>query len=211
MSPDIPRDDHGYHAAEREMQRRFDSTRLADRLAEVTKHAVISDGDRAFIESSDHFFLATGDAGGNLDCSYKGGEPGFVRVLDESTLAFPDYDGNGIFMSAGNILSHPKVGMLFIDWQRQHRMRLNGSASIDFDDELVGSFPGARFVVRVRAEEVFPNCPRYIHRMELIERSPFVPQEACEAPEPQWKDYFEDVLPADQQARRAARREVPAE
>ena len=206
MTEGFERDGHGYHQGEREMQARFDSAKLADRIAEVTKRGTISDRDAQFIESRDHFFLATADEGGNLDCSYKGGEPGFIRVLDETTLAFPNYDGNGIFMSTGNILTHAKVGMLFIDWENQWRMRVNGTASIDFADPLMPEFPGATFVVRVRAEEVFPNCPRYIHKMQLVERSVFVPTAACEPPEPDWKDHFEDVLPADQQERRAAAR-----
>ncbi len=202
------RDERGYHRGEREMQRRFDTVRLADRLADVTRHAVITASDRAFIEARDHFFLATADEGGNVDCSYKGGDPGFVRVIDDRHIAFPSYDGNGIFMSAGNLLSHPKVGLLFIDWERGWRMRLNGVASLHFDDPLLAEFPGAQFIVRVRAEEVFPNCPRYIHKMQLVERSKFVPRAECETPEPEWKDHFEDVLPADQQKRRAAKRDA---
>src|SRR5436190_5734047 len=118
------------------MQARFDSTRLADRISELTKHAVISERDRAFIERMDMFFLATSDAQGNLDCSYKGGEPGFVRVLDEEWIAFPIYDGNGMFMSTGNILERGKVALLFIDFENQSRMRLNGTAHIEFEDPL---------------------------------------------------------------------------
>lgn len=196
-----------FHPGERSLQERFDSVRLADRLADVTLHDVITDRDRAFIEPRDMFFLATGDADGNLDCSYKGGEPGFVRVLDEHTLAFPSFDGNGMFMSSGNILEHPKVGMLFIDWQHGWRMRVNGSASIHFEHPLLAENPEAQFIVEVHVERVFPNCPRYIHRMELVERSKYVPAEGCETPEAEWKDAFEDVLPASQQARRAAAHE----
>ena len=189
------------------MQKRFDTVRLAGRLREVTVHDHINENDRAFIERMDMFFLATVDDRGNVDCSYKGGDPGFVRVLDEHTLAFPNYDGNGQFMSTGNIMTAGKVGMLFIDFENQWRMRLNGEASIDFSDELRAEWPEAQFVVRVRAEEVFPNCPRYIHKMQLVERSAFVPRAACETPEPGWKDHFEDVLPEEQQQARAARRD----
>jgi predicted pyridoxine 5'-phosphate oxidase superfamily flavin-nucleotide-binding protein len=151
-------------------------------------------------------FMASVDENGNVDCSYKGGDPGLVRVLDETTIAFPSYDGNGQFMSGGNVLTNGKVGLLFIDWEGQFRMRLNGTATIDFDDELMGEYPEAQFIYRVRAEEIFPNCPRYIHRMEMVERSRFVPRAACETPDAPWKDHFEDVLPADQRARRAAAR-----
>ncbi len=196
--------EHGHGA--REIQDRFDTRRLADAITRTTLHATLTDGDRAFIERMDMFFIATQGANGNLDCSYKGGEPGFVRVIDDHTVAFPNYDGNGQYMTTGNILETGKVGLLFIDFQNQWRMRLNGTATIDFDDPLKAEWPEAQFVVRVTAEEVFPNCPRYIHKMELVERSVFVPKAACETPDPDWKDYFEDALPEDQKARRAARK-----
>lgn len=196
--------EHGQGA--RDIQDRFDTRRLADAITRTTLHATLTDGDRAFIERMDMFFIATQGANGNLDCSYKGGEPGFVKVLDEHTIAFPNYDGNGQYMTTGNILETGKVGLLFIDFQNQWRMRLNGIATIDFDDPLRAEWPEAQFVVRVTAEEVFPNCPRYIHKMELVERSVFVPKASCETPEPGWKDHFEDALPEEQKARRAAGR-----
>lgn len=196
--------EHGPGA--REVQDRFDTRRLADAISERTVHDVITPRDAAFIGRVDMFFLATQGQDGNLDCSYKGGEPGFVRVLDEHTVAFPNYDGNGQYMSAGNIRETGKVGMLFIDWEHGWRMRLNGTATIDFDDRLKAEWPEAQFVVRVRAAEVFPNCPRYIHKMELVERSVFVPKADCETPDPDWKAAFEDVLPQEQQDRRAAQR-----
>lgn len=195
---------HGQGA--RDIQDRFDTRRLADAITRTTLHATLTDGDRAFIERMDMFFIATQGANGNLDCSYKGGEPGFVRVIDEHTIAFPNYDGNGQYMTGGNILETGKVGLLFIDFQNQWRMRLNGTATIDFDDPLKAEWPEAQFVVRVTAEEVFPNCPRYIHKMEMVERSVFVPKASCETPDPDWKNYFEDALPEAQKARRAARK-----
>ncbi|HEX2127021.1 MAG TPA: pyridoxamine 5'-phosphate oxidase family protein [Thermoleophilaceae bacterium] len=193
-----------YHEGSRELQDRFDTRRLADRLDEVKVHETISESDRAFIESCDMFFLATADAEGRPDCSYKGGEPGFVRVLDERTIAFPNYDGNGMYRSWGNALVNPHVGLLFISFERGRRMRLNGEASIDPDDPLVASYPEAQFVVRVRAREVFPNCPRYIHRYELVERSRFVPRAGAETPVPDWKrtDWASDVLPEGDPAQR---------
>jgi len=186
-----------YNEGARRLQDAFDSRRLADRLENVTLRDTISDEDREFIEGMDMFFLATADGDGRPDCSYKGGEPGFVRVLDEHVLAFPGYDGNGMFRSFGNVLVNPEVGLLFISFQRGRRLRLNGTASVDPGDPLVGSWPGATLVVRVRAREVFPNCPRYIHRMELVERSPYVPAAGVEAPVPDWKtrEWARDVLP----------------
>jgi len=199
---------HGKGA--REIQERFDTRRLADTITARTVHDAISEREAEFIARMDMFFLATEGADGRLDCSYKGGDPGFVKVLDERTIAFPNYDGNGQYLSTGNILETGKVGILFIDFQNQWRMRLNGTATIDFEDPLVTEWPEAQFVVRVHVEEVFPNCPRYIHRMELVERSVFVPRSDCETPDPDWKAAFEDVLPAEQQRRRAARRDETA-
>jgi predicted pyridoxine 5'-phosphate oxidase superfamily flavin-nucleotide-binding protein len=162
--------------------------------------ALIAPDDRAFIERMDMFFLATADAEGHPQCSYKGGAPGFVRVLDERTVAFPNYDGNGMYLSLGNVAVNPHVGMLFIDFvaKRPSRLRLNGVARIDERDELLAAYPGAQFIVRVRTTQVFPNCPRYIHRMALVERSRFVPERGTDAPVPEWKraDWACDVLPA---------------
>lgn len=166
---------------------------------------VIDDDDRAFIERMDMFFLATADEQGRPQCSYKGGEPGFVRVLDDRTIAFPSYDGNGMYLSLGNVLRNPHVGLLFVDFVEQRRMRLNGRATIEEDDPLLAEYPEAQVVVRVRATQVFPNCPRYVHRMELIERSRFVPKPECETPIPEWKRraWSRDVLPAGDAARGA--------
>jgi predicted pyridoxine 5'-phosphate oxidase superfamily flavin-nucleotide-binding protein len=186
-----------YHEGSRRLQDQFDSRRIADRLEEVTVHDAFDEEDRAFIERCSMFFLATADAEGAPDCSYKGGVPGFVRVVDEKTLAFPDYDGNGMFRSLGNLLVNPKVGLLFIDFERPERMRVQGTASVLSDDPWMPAFPGARQVVRVRAERIFPNCPRYIHRMALVELSVFAPREGHTPPEPGWKQNpaFRDALP----------------
>jgi uncharacterized protein len=194
-----------YHNGARKLQERFDTRRLADRLEDRTMHAVIDDDDRAFIESMDCFFLATADGRGHPNCSYKGGDPGFVRVLDEHTIAFPNYDGNGMYLSMGNVLVNPEVGLLFVAFERQRRLRLNGTASIDEDDDLMGLYPEAQFVVRVAAREVFPNCPRYIHRYQLVERSHYVPRPQEPTPVPDWKrrDWARDVLPAGDAARDA--------
>ena len=176
-----------YHESSRELQDRFDTRRLADRIEERLVRDTIDERDRAFIERQDMFFLATSDADGQPQCSYKGGDVGFVRVLDEHTIAFPSYDGNGMYLSLGNAVSNPRVGLLFISFTEQKRLRLNGIASVAGDDPLLAEWPEAQLVVRVRATEVFPNCPRYIHRMELVERSRFVPRSDCETPVPEWK------------------------
>jgi predicted pyridoxine 5'-phosphate oxidase superfamily flavin-nucleotide-binding protein len=189
-----------YHEGHRHLQDQFDSRRLADRLQQVILHDRFSEGDRAFVARSSMFFLATADATGQPDVSYKGGVPGFVRVIDEQTLAFPDYDGNGMFKSLGNILVNPHVGLLFIDFEHPSRMRVSGTATVSVDDPLLTEYPGSQAIVRVHAERIFPNCPRYVHRMQLVEQSVYAPHEGHEPPEPDWKrnDTFRDALPRQQ-------------
>jgi hypothetical protein len=167
----------------------------------------MDDHDKAFIERMDMFFLATVDEQGHANSSYKGGEPGFIRVLDEHTLAFPNYDGNGMYLSMGNVLKTRQVGLLFIDFENQWRMRLNGEAAIDAHDPLMAEYPEAQFIVRVRAREVFPNCPRYIHKYKLVQRSKFVPKSECATPVPSWKTggWVDDVLPENDAARDGSR------
>ena len=186
-----------YNEGSRTLQDRFDTRRLADRLEQVTTRHAFSDQDRTFIARASMFFLATADTNGRPDCSYKGGLPGFVRVIDAQTLVFPSYDGNGQFRSLGNLLLNPRVGLLFIDFEESKRIRINGVASIDHADPLRTQYPGADLVVRVRAEIIFPNCPRYIHKLQPNELSPYVPRQDYEAPEPAWKqmDAFRDYLP----------------
>lgn len=188
---------HDYLPAQRAWQDRFDTRRLADRLAESSSEE-IGDAHRGFIEARDMFFIATADETGAPQCSYKGGEPGFVRVIDSRTIAFPVYDGNGMFLSAGNLVSNPKVGILFIDFETGARLRLNGVSAVDLHDPLTETYPGAQFVVRVRTQTVFANCRRYVHRYHLVERSPFVPTADAEQPVPDWKRnaWFEGTLPA---------------
>ena len=195
--------DAAYHAGMRRLQDRFDTRRLADRLDEKLGRTAFSAEDRQFIESRPLFFLATADAEGRPDCSYKGGAPGFVRVTGAAELAFPSYDGNGMFRSLGNVLVNPAVALLFIDFERPNRLRVNGHASLAERDPLLESFPGAQLIVRVQAARIFPNCPRYIHRMSTAEPSPYVPRADYTPPVPKWKrfDAFRDVLPAGDPAR----------
>ena len=199
-----------YGPGARSLQDRFDTRRLADRIDARLVKPAIDDDARAFTEARDCFFLATVDAQGHPNCSYKGGEPGFVRVLDEKTLAFPSYDGNGMFLSMGALTESAQVGLLFIDFEGQSRLRVNGAASIDFDDPLASSWPEAQLVVRVAVREVFPNCPRYIHKYQLVERSRFVPRAGQATPVPSWKRsaWACDVVPEADPSRDPSREEV---
>ncbi|HEX2105784.1 MAG TPA: pyridoxamine 5'-phosphate oxidase family protein [Solirubrobacteraceae bacterium] len=188
-----------YHEGSRELQDRFDSRRIADRLEEVNVSSTFSDAQREIIDAAAMFWLATADADGFPDVSYKGGMPGFVRVVGPSELAFPNYDGNGMYKSLGNVLVNPRVGLLFIRWSGgQRRVRVQGRASLHHDDPLMAEWEGAELVVRVRAERIFSNCPRYLHHMELREYSAYAPRAGHTPPVPDWKrrPEYRDHLPA---------------
>ena len=194
-----------FHDGSKELQDRFGTGRLAERIESLLVHDRLTADDAAFIHARDMFFLATADEEGRPNCSYKGGDVGFVRVVDETTLAFPSYNGNGMYLSAGNVLRNPHVGLLFLDLEQASRMRVNGLARIEEDDDLIASYPEAEFIVRIDVREVFPNCPRYIHRYRRVESSPFVPREGCVTPVPSWKrsDWASDVLAPDDPAQDA--------
>jgi hypothetical protein len=186
-----------YHDGNRRLQDEFDSRRISDRLEEKLTRTAFTADDKVFIESVAYFFIATADAEGRPDCSFKGGVPGFVRVTAPSELAFPDYDGNGMFKSLGNLLVNPNVGLLFIALHdRPARLRVNGTAQMSRDDPLIKATVGAQLIVRVTARAIFPNCPRYIPSMQLVEPSRYVPQPGSDPPEPAWKgfDAFKDAV-----------------
>src|SRR5215510_10186646 len=177
-----------YHDGNRQLQDRFGSRSISDRLEEKLTRTQFTSDDKIFVESVPYFFLATADATGRPDCSFKGGMPGFVRVIGPSELAFPDYDGNGMFKSLGNILVNPSVGMLFIAMHgKPQRLRVNGEATVSDQDPLLGQTVGAQLIVRVAARAIFPNCPRYIPSMQLIEPSIYARRSGCDPVEPAWK------------------------
>jgi uncharacterized protein len=186
-----------YHDGNRRLQDAFESRRIADRLEEKLTRTAFTADDKAFIESVIYFFVATADHNGRADCSFKGGAPGFVRVIAADELAFPDYDGNGMFKSLGNLQLNPHVGLLFIDLhERPRRLRVNGTATISRDDPLLAHTIGAQLIVRVKARAIFPNCPRYIPKLQLAEPSRYVPLPGREPVEPAWKGFadFKDCV-----------------
>lgn len=187
-----------YHSGQRRLQDAFASAPLADRLYERLRHDRFTDADKAFIEALPFFFLATADAEGRPDCSYKGGDPGFVRILAPDRLVFPDYDGNGMFRSLGNVEVNPHVGLLFLGvGPKPARLRVNGAARVLRDDPQMAQWPGAQLLVEVSPRDIFPNCPRYIPELELKAPSPYVPQADAPPLEPAWKSFsiFSDVVP----------------
>ncbi|MEZ5228854.1 MAG: pyridoxamine 5'-phosphate oxidase family protein [Acidimicrobiales bacterium] len=193
-----------YTADQRQLQDDFETRPLADTLVAVMVKHELADVPAAFIESRDFFFLSTVTPEGEPTVSYKGGAPGFVRVIDEHTLAFPSYDGNGMFLSLGNIISTAKIGMLFIDFETPHRLRVQATAQVAAkDDPIVEQFPGADLVVVATVDAAFVNCGRYIHKHTRTEDSPYVPADDGSAPLPAWKriDALQDALPPRDQGR----------
>jgi len=187
-----------YSEAHRTFQDAFDTRRLADRLESNIMRQALTTIDTRFVEASDMFFLSTIDHNGWPTVSYKGGYPGFVKTLDDHTLAFPCYDGNGMFYSMGNITDNAKVGLLFIDFLNPRRLRMHGTAQVSADDPLIGEYKEACLIVRVAIENIFTNCARYIHNYDKTSQSKYVPTVDVETPMPDWKrvDEFQDALPA---------------
>ena len=186
-----------YHEKQRELQDAFDTRRLADVIESSNVHDTLNPMDEAFIASKDFFFLATADTMGKPSCSFKAGPVGFVKIVDERTLAFPCYDGNGMYLSMGNLLANPKVGMLFLDFEKPNRLRVSGEASITEGDSLLADYPEAQLVIRVAVTEIFLNCPRYIPKFKRVADSPFVPVAGRQTPFPNWKqiDFVRETLP----------------
>ena len=187
-----------YHQGNRDLQDAFGSRALADRLEETLRRTAFNEADGAFIAAQGFFFLATADAEGRPDCSFKGGPAGFVQVAAPDELIFPDYDGNGMFKSLGNIAANPHVGLLFVAMgEKPQRLRVNGTASVSQDDPRIAGIPGAQMLIKVRPTDIFPNCPRYIPSLQVVEPSVYTPKADAPPVEPAWKSFqaFADVVP----------------
>lgn len=184
-------------------QRKLQSDNGHDKLAVAVVHAIVRDELEDihidYIESRDYFFLSTVNADGEPTVSYKGGPVGLVQVVGENRLAFPNYDGNGMWLSMGNIDAAAKIGMLFMDFVTPWRIRVQGDAKLSKDPELMARFPGSNMVVDVAVTRVFQNCARYIHKHTRVEASPYVPDKEGKQPYPAWKriDKIQDHLHPD--------------
>lgn len=192
-----------YGAQQRVLQDRFDTRRIADKIEALAINPQLGEMDIAFIQSRDMFWLSTIDEQGRPTVSYKGGDAGFVKVVDDKTLAFPLYDGNGMFYSAGNVVGNGKVGLLFMDFERPNRLRVQGEATVSTNDPLMAQFKEAIMLVRVKITEVWPNCPRYVHRMQRVQASRYVPRANADTPLAGWKriDMLQEDLPRQDQGR----------
>ena len=187
-----------YHDGNRQLQDAFGSRGLADRLEERLRRSQFNDDDATFIASLCFFFLATADADGRPDCSFKGGPAGFARVVAPDLLVFPDYDGNGMFKSLGNLGVNPNVGLLFLAFgEAPKRLRVNGRAEVVGDDPTMAQTPGAQLLVKVTPVDIFPNCPRYVPDLQQVAPSAYLPQADAPPLEPKWKNFeiFADVVP----------------
>ncbi len=192
-----------YGPQHRDLQDHFASRAMADRIEAIAAKPEIDDMARAFIESRDMFFLSSVDHKGRPTVSYKGGDPGFVRVLDPTTLVFPSYDGNGMYFSMGNMAAHPEIGFLFIDFEKPFRLRVQGRAEVVRSGPLVEMFEEAELVAKVTVSDVWMNCPRYVHRYKREQVSRYVPRSGIETPLCEWKRIqgLEDILrPHERQA-----------
>ena len=187
----------------RRLQEQFETRRMADVIEKVAMETKVVGPHKDFIESRDMFFLSTVDHKGRPTVSYKGGDPGFVKVVDDTTVVFPSYDGNGMFLSMGNIKGNLNIGMLFINFETPHRLRLQGQATIHDDDPLIAAYKEADLIVRVKVSEIFVNCPRYVHKYQKVDPSKYVPRTECDTPLAGWKhiDMIQEVLPSRDQGR----------
>ena len=186
-----------FHDGQRALQDRFDGRRVADALERHRRLAAFGPEHVAMIQEAAFFFLATAH-GDSVDCSFKGGPPGFVRVTGPTELEWPDFDGNSMYRSLGNILRSHNVGLLFIRFGgSSDRLRVNGRAEIVYDHPRLTDYPGAKMMVRLTAREIFPNCPRYIPDLAAGTPSVHLPDADGPGEKPAWKqrDYIRPILP----------------
>jgi predicted pyridoxine 5'-phosphate oxidase superfamily flavin-nucleotide-binding protein len=185
-----------YFDEHRRLQEEFDTVKLATLLDTKWVHDEIGQDEKAFIESRDFFFLSTVDPEGMPTVSYKGGPTGLVRVIDGSTLVFPGFDGNGMFYSVGNIEGQSKIGMLFIDFETPHRLRLQGTAKLLRDGPVLENWTEAKYALSVDVSKVWVNCPRYVHQYERVKQSKYVPDACKKTPLALWKrlDMVQDAI-----------------
>jgi predicted pyridoxine 5'-phosphate oxidase superfamily flavin-nucleotide-binding protein len=186
-----------FHEGMREWQDKFDGRRTAEAIESHRKHYDFWEDEREWIETAQFFFIATA-WGDYVDCSIKSGDPGFIKLLDNGVIEYPEYDGNSMYRTLGNITKNPNVGLLFVPFDgKSRRTRMNGKATIHDDDETLKRHFGAKRVVRIQCE-IYPNCPRYVPNLRDGEKSPHIPRDGeGTPPAPEWKtrDYIRDILP----------------
>ncbi len=186
-----------YEDSHRALQDEFQSRALADRLEQFIVKDHLEENAAAFIERSRFCFLSTVNGEGFPSTSFKGGGPGFIKQLDERTLLMPCFDGNGMWRSAGNVESHNKVGLLFIDFEAPERLRLEGTATLTREAAHINQWPEVALAIKISISAVWVNCPRYIPTMQVVSYSNDAPEPGVDTPEPAWKtvEGLADVVP----------------
>lgn len=185
-----------YGEQNRSFQDDFGTRKMADLLKEVIFNTEFDEDNKTFIESLSSFFLTTIDHQGRPTVSHKGGDAGYIKIIDKNTLIFPSYNGNGMYLSMGNLNANPQVGLLFISFETPRRVRMQGVATISKDPALMAHYKEADLVVTVKLTELWINCPRYVPKYERVRESRYTPRENIETPLAGWKqiDGVEDAL-----------------
>ena len=186
-----------FHVGMREFQDFFDGRRTAEAIEKNRKHYEFWDDEKKLIKNSSFFFIAS-SWNGYIDCNIKSGDPGFVKIIEKGIIEYPEYDGNSMYRTAGNISKNPNVALLFVNFDgKSRRIRINGQATIHSDNKSLENHFGAKFVVRISCE-IYPNCPRYIPNLEKNKSSIYTPRKGKGVPPaPEWKerDYIKNILP----------------
>ncbi len=206
-----------FHAGQLALQERFDTRRLAETLASNELYGPeIHEAARRLIEAADMFFIATADATGMPDCSYKRRRSG-LRPRSSTTGRSRSRTTTATASSprSATSTSTRRSGCCSSTSSTGHRLRLRGEAGVDpTPTRCLPTYPGAQAVVRVRTTLVYPNCKRYVHRMTRVERSAFVPsprrRDAGAELEARGLGAARDALPHDDPARDPAHPEAPA-
>lgn len=187
-----------YHGASRHLQRRFGTEGLAAHIARRYVVDALEPEHVEWIRGASAVYVATVDPQGFPECSYKGGLPGFIQVLDPRTLELPSYDGNGMYRTLGNASAQPRVALLFLFPELPAKLRVNGACEVLTQPSAVASHIGADAVLRVHIREVFENCPRYLHNPVTGEYSAHCPRPGYRPPDPAWKlkPEYDGLLPA---------------
>lgn len=161
-----------FHEGELQAHQRYGVSWLTRGLSNNVRR-VLTPALVQFLESQPFFFLATANAQGDCDCSFRGRqhqrphdpEP-LLLSPDEHTLLFPDYPGNNFFNSIGNILVNPKAGLLFVDFQNAIRVRINGLATVhDTPGTYRETWPTAARLIEIAVQQIYPNCSARIPSM----------------------------------------------
>src|ERR1017187_8782418 len=161
---------------ERILQEKYGTTQRAQQFYGNQVAGQLTPVMQQFIQRMEMAFIATSDGSGQCDCSFRAGPAGFIRILDDRTIAYPEYRGNGVLASLGNMLQNPHIGIFLADFTRDLiGLHVNGEASIvtparmqELDLDLPEAGPSARRPVQwvlVHVTEAYVHCSKHIPKM----------------------------------------------